>query len=90
MSETKAAAWVEGQLADMDLTGRDELYSHLILQEIPFFYQDTLDGKAIDVEWLIKRRGFNAVETKKLRDLAKFFNDNGLKIRQLWAHLEGE
>jgi hypothetical protein len=88
MSQITCDEWVAEQIDEMDLNGRDEFRTHLITQEIPFFYQDTLDGKTVDVDWLIKRRGFNEIEQKKIKALAKFFNDNGQKIRMLWARLE--
>jgi hypothetical protein len=90
MSEKEAQAWVQEQLDKMDLEGRDEFHSYLILQELPFFYRNAIDGEKVEVEWLIKRRGFNKDEAKKMRALADFFNNNGQKIRLIWARLEGE
>lgn len=91
MSDKSVRRWIEQRLETMDLEGRDDLRTHLITQEIPFWYQATLDGKGVpedEITWLINRRGFNAEEQKKLRALAAFFNDNGQDIRLMWAKLD--
>ncbi len=91
MSRITADEWVADQLDEIIIHARDNFYVDLITQEIPFWYKATLDGEKIDdseVDWLINRRGFNEEESKSLRTLASFFNDNGLRIRQLWAYVE--
>ncbi len=91
MSQITADEWVADKLDEIVVTARDGFYSHLITQEIPFWYRATLDGKKVEdseVEWLVKRRGFNETEAESLRTIAKFFNENGQRIRMIWARLD--
>ncbi len=85
------AEWVEDQFRTMDLTGRDSLYTHLIEQEASFWYHNCLEGKPIiNVDFLIRRRGFNADEKFKFRSLANFFVANAEKIREMGIHFKFE
>jgi hypothetical protein len=91
MSKADADQWVNEQLDKIQVNARDRFYEHLVTQEIPFWYRDTLDGKKVDdsgVETLIKWRGFNAQEQESFRTFAKFFNDNGQHIRLLWCRIQ--
>lgn len=93
MSEIQADEFVADHLDDIVVNARDDFYVHLITQEIPFWYRATLDNKPIEddeVEWLIKRRGFNEEESASFRTIAKFFKDNGQRIRLLWARLDDD
>ena len=68
----------------LDTTGRDELHTHLIRQEIPMWFSFVRDGETIDpdeVVFLVERRGFNPDEAAKLSRLAAWFNDHAEEIR---------
>lgn len=83
-----AVKWIEAELHKLDLEGRDELRTHLITQEIPFWLRDIRDGKSVEkseVDWFIRRRGFNAAERRKFRALAAFFNSRAEEIRSRFA-----
>lgn len=76
--------WLEEELQGLDLAGRDEFHTHLITQEIPMWIGSIREGATVDddeVSWLIKRRGFNEEEQRKLRGLASFLNDRAERIR---------
>ena len=79
-----ALVWFEAELQKLDLEGRGELYTHLLQQEIPFWFESILKGKAIDdeVATLIQRRGFNVEEQEKFHRLADFFKANAQEIRK--------
>lgn len=79
-----AVEWLEAELQKIDLEGRDDLFTHLLQQEIPMWFGAVLRGRPIDdeVTWLIQRRGFNPAEQEKLRKLAAFFNDNTQEIQR--------
>jgi hypothetical protein len=75
--------WVKG-LQALDLQGRDELYTDLITQEIPFWVDIVAGGSTVDVDevqFFVKRRGFNASETRKFQALADFLNKHATDIR---------
>lgn len=80
------AVWLEQELGKLDLEGRDDLYTHLLTQETSFWVRDILEGKAVetsDVDFLVRRRGFNTEEEAKFRALATWINDHQDKIREL-------
>lgn len=81
---TEQNDWLEEELQRLDLAGRDELYTHLITQEIPMWISSIREGAAIgsdEVDWLAQRRGFNEDEQRKFRGLASFLNDRAERIR---------
>jgi hypothetical protein len=71
-----------------DLSGRDNFYTHLIVQEIPGWVNSI--GKtgepleAVEYEWLVPRRGFNEDELAKLKWLFDFFNMNVEVISKMY------
>jgi hypothetical protein len=71
------------ELFKLNLVGRDEFYTHLIIQEYPLWVNQIIRGESIqksEVDFLIKRRGFNKQEATNLRSLAKFLNTNSDSI----------
>ncbi len=76
--------WLESGLSKLDLRGRDEFYTHLIVQEVPVWLSLIRQEREVDqseVEWIVRRRGFNRIESARVRALAKFLNSNADEIR---------
>ena len=77
--------WLETELQKLDTTGRDDFYTHLIQQEIPMWLGQIREGSTVEsseVDWLIKRRGFNESEAGKFRALAAWINGQAGEIRR--------
>ena len=77
---------LDAELNKLNTTGRDDFYTHLIRQEVPFWLSDVYNGvprsKGMhDVDLLIKRRGFNRLEAKRFRNLAGWIWNNTDIIR---------
>lgn len=75
---------LERGLQLLKITGRDGFYTHLLMQEIPFWLQTIYAQRTIDKEEiliLVKRRGFNRSEAAKLRTIVKWLNENAKRIR---------
>lgn len=72
-------------LEKLDIQGRDDLYTHLIAQECPFWLEHIREGHneipKEEVDALIKRRGFNRSDAKKFRNLAAFIGAHAKQIR---------
>lgn len=70
----------------LNLRGRDEFYTHLIIQEHPFWFNQIANGKLIEqseIDWFIGRRGFNNEEIEKIKSMAIFMNENSKLIIQI-------
>jgi hypothetical protein len=69
----------------LDVQGRDDFRTSLIVQEFPFWVEAIRSGYALiaksEVEALIKRRGFNKSEATKFRGLATFLARHAGQIR---------
>ncbi len=75
--------WAEQELDKLDLNGRDAFHTHLICQEIPMWLAQIREGQPVaneEVDFLIRRRGFNAAEAQKLRTLADWMNAHRAEI----------
>lgn len=85
-SVREASFDVNKRVVALNLRGRDDFYTHLIQQERIMWTPMVLRGEesriAEEVDWLVKRRGFNAHEAAELRRLANFFVSNAEAIRR--------
>jgi hypothetical protein len=75
---------LEEDVRKLDVKGRDEFHTDLMLQEIPFWIMAIHSGREVDkaeIRDLVRRRGFNKSEAFKFRRLARWFNDHADELR---------
>lgn len=77
---------LDQELGKLNIVGRDDFYTHLLMQELPFWLHDIYAGKLIgkdEVISLILRRGFNEDEKLKFISLAEWVNDHAEALKAI-------
>jgi hypothetical protein len=74
--------WLQTEIDKLNIKGRDDFYTGLIWQEIPFWFEQVkLRRKIPEIKWVSERRRFNEAETISLNRVRNLFNNNIGKVQ---------